>query len=475
MTITPLWEHTAAELASAVRSREVSAEDVVRSFLDRIEKTNPHLNALVEVRPDEALDQARQADRAVAAGDPLGPLHGVPVSVKINTDQRGHVSTHGVEAFKAAPPAEADTACVAALRNAGAILLGRSNAPAFSLRWFTTNAPHGRTLNPWDSSRTPGGSSGGASSSLAAGMTPIAHGNDIGGSIRQPAACCGVVGLRPTAGLVSEWSGMPQMDFPLSSQYMSVEGPLGRTVSDVRLALEVMSAPELRSPAGIPALPSRSFPAPGRVAVLRRIGTVSNAPAVERALDDAVAKLADAGYDIEEIDELPLVEEAARLWQLLLFEDLRATMLPDVQAVGDDEIRTAMGHYYAAVAKEWTERPSLETYIKGWARRGTLIGQFQEFLGDGRILLTPVTAEPAFEQGADLVSAERTAELMRAVWPLTAVPVLGFPAISVPTLIADGLPTSVQLIGARFDEGGILAAAEAIEARTERIAPALDL
>ncbi|MCG7203688.1 amidase family protein [Streptomyces arenae] len=158
----PLGARTAADLTAAVRSREVSAEDVGRSFPDRVEQTSPHLNALVEVRPDEALEQARQAGRAVAADDPLGPLHGVPVSVKINTDQRGHVSTHGVDVFKAAPPASEGAACVAALRDAGAILLGRGNAPAFLLRRFTANAAHGSTLNPWDAGRTPGGSSGGA-------------------------------------------------------------------------------------------------------------------------------------------------------------------------------------------------------------------------------------------------------------------------------------------------------------------------
>ncbi len=198
----PLWDRTAAELAAGIRAKDFSATEVARAFLARIEDTNPVLNALVDVRTEDALDQAAAADAAVAAGDDLPPLHGVPVSTKINTSQRGYPSSHGVAAWAGAV-AQEDAACVAALRAAGATLLGRSNSPAFAVRWFTGNDLHGRTLNPWHHGHTPGGSSGGAAAAVAAGMTPVAQGNDIGGSLRFPAYCCGVVGLRPTMGLVS--------------------------------------------------------------------------------------------------------------------------------------------------------------------------------------------------------------------------------------------------------------------------------
>ncbi|MGW0333184.1 amidase [Streptomyces sp. NPDC003011] len=476
-----LWQRSATELAAAIRARDISSTEVVRSCLERIEETNPQLAALVDLRPDEALAEARRADEAVAAGAELGPLHGVPVSTKINTDQRGHVTSHGVPALAGAP-AEDDAACVAALRDAGAVLLGRSNAPAFSYRWFSTNELHGRTLNPWDPARTPGGSSGGASSSLAAGMTPLAQGNDIGGSIRYPAACCGVVGVRPTVGRVSGWAppacvdtpaGRIQLDFPPTVHACAVEGPLARTVADARLALRVMTTPDLRDPYGVPAAPADLPHGPkAAVSVVRGIGTVKNHPGVDRAVDDAVARLTDAGYEVEELDGLPLLAEAARIWSLLVYEDFRPT-LPLVHQVGDQDIRTSLEYSFAAAASVWGESPSLETYINGWARRSTLITRLQELLGTDRILLTPVSAELPFEQDADLVSPERAAELVTAMWPMTAVPLLGFPAVTVPSALVDGLPVSVQLIGGRFAEDRILDAAQAIEDRTPRFTPPL--
>lgn len=475
------WQLTATELAAAIRSREVSSVEVVQSCLDRIAQTNPRLAALSDVRPDEALAAAREADRAVLAGEELGPLHGIPVSTKINTDQRGHVSSHGVAALAGAP-AEDDAACVGALRQAGAVLLGRSNAPAFSYRWFSTNDLHGRTLNPWDPARTPGGSSGGASSSLAAGMTPLAQGNDIGGSIRYPAACCGVVGIRPTVGRVSGWTaptwietpeGRTQLHFPATVQACAVEGPLARTVADARLALDVMTTPDLRDPYGVPAAPpARPAGAKPRVAVVRDIGTVKNHPAVDQALDAAVARLTEAGYEIEEFDGPALLAEAARLWSLLIFEDFRPT-LPLVNQVGDQGIRTSLAFSFAAVAAHWGERPSLETYIQGWARRGTLVTRLQELLGGHRILLTPVSAELPFEQDADISGPGRAAELVEAMWPMTAVPILGFPAVTVPSALVEGLPLSVQIIGGRFEEDIVLDAAQAIEDRTPRLTPPL--
>lgn len=469
---TALWQRTAGELAAAVRSRAISSEEVVRSCLDRIEEVNPRLNALVEVRPEEALADARRADEAVAAGADLGPLHGVPVSIKINTDQRGHATSNGVPAL-AHRAAQGDAACVTALRAAGAVPLGRSNSPAFSFRWFSTNDLHGRTLNPWDADRTPGGSSGGAASGLAAGMTPLAQGNDIGGSIRFPAACCGVVGVRPTVGRISGWAppyadtpdGPVELDFPPTVHACAVQGPLARTVADARLALGVMTTPDLRDPSGVPAVPDRPRPAgPVRVSVVRTIGTVKNHPAVDRAVDAAAAHLADARYEVDEVAELPLLAEASRLWSLLITEDIRP-ILPLVHQVGGADIRTALGHHFDAAATLWGDTPSLRTYIDGWARRATLVTRLQEYLGDDRLLLTPVCAEPPFEQDADIADRARALELFTAMWPMTAVPVLGFPAVTVPAFLDEGLPLSAQIVGGRFEEDLILDAAQAVEDR----------
>lgn len=470
---TELWQLTAVELASAVRAREVSSVDVVRSCLDRVDEVNPIYNALADLRPEEALTAARQADEALAAGEPVGPLHGIPVSIKINTEQRGYATSNGLPALSHRL-AETDAACVTALREAGAIPMGRSNAPAFSLRWFTDNALHGRTLNPRDTARTPGGSSGGAAASLAAGMTPLAQGNDIGGSIRFPAACCGVVGLRPTVGRISDWAppayadtpaGPVALDFPPTVHSCAVQGPLARTVADVRLLLDAMTTPDLRDPAGVPAIPHRPRrEEPATVVVVRGIGTVKNHPAVDRALDRAAAHLADAGHRVEELDDFPLLAEASRLWSLLLTEDMRS-LLPTVRALGDDTINTALAHHFAAAADLWGETPSLQTYIDGWARRATLITRLQEYLGGDRLLLTPTCAELPFEQNADIDDPDRAKELFTAMWPMTAVPILGFPAVTVPASYDDGLPVSVQLIGGRFEEELLLDAAQSVEER----------
>ncbi|MFI6582937.1 amidase [Embleya sp. NPDC050493] len=468
-----MWNRPAIDLAAGIRAREFTAVEVAEAFLGRIEAVNPVVNALVDIRPDEVLAQAHAADRAVAAGGPLGPLHGVPTATKINTSQRGYASSHGIPAWSGLVASD-DAACVAALREAGAVLLGRSNSPAFAVRWFTQNDLHGRTLNPWNHGRTPGGSSGGAAAALAAGMVPIAQGNDIGGSIRYPAYCCGAVGIRPTVGLVSAWepSGEVEFDSPMSFQTMAVHGPMAWTIADLRAAMHVMATPDLRDPVGIPALlPSGAAAGPVRVAVVRDVGIAKPQPAVNAAIDTASRVLAEAGYLVEEV-ELPLLAEAARLWSLLLFEELR-TMLPEIERFGDAGVRDSLASTFRAAAAIWGEQPDLATYIRGYARRGTLVTRLQEYLGGDRILLTPVSAEPPLEQDADLVGDARMREVVAAQWPLQAVPVLGFPALAVPTGVADGLPSGVQLIGGRFREDLLLDAAAAIEARTPRVRPAI--
>jgi len=265
-----LWRLSAVELAEAIRRKDVSCRDAIASVLARIDETNPRVNALPEVLADEAVAAADAADRALARGEQIGPLHGVPVTTKVNVDQAGRATTNGVVALRDLVAAS-DSPPVANLTRAGAVVIGRSNTPAFSLRWFTDNDLHGRTLNPWNPGVTPGGSSGGAAAAVALGMGPIAHGNDYGGSIRYPAWACGVVGLRPTVGRVPAYNETANEERGISSQLMSVQGPLTRTVADARLALAVMAEGDPRDPLWVPA-PSND-PDDGRplkVALFRR-------------------------------------------------------------------------------------------------------------------------------------------------------------------------------------------------------------
>ncbi|MBX4145167.1 amidase, partial [Ralstonia pickettii] len=195
------WRLSAAEMAERVARRDVSATELTRSCLQRLDAVNPVINAIVDVMADSALQAASDADAAIARGAPVGPLHGVPVTVKINVDQAGFATTNGTR-LQENLIAHADSPVVGNLRKAGAILLGRTNSPTFALRWFTSNLVHGHTRNPRHPSLTPGGSTGGAAAAVAAGIGPLAVGTDIGGSVRYPAYACGVHGIRPSLGRV---------------------------------------------------------------------------------------------------------------------------------------------------------------------------------------------------------------------------------------------------------------------------------
>ena len=469
-TTDEFWRWPATALARAIAAGEVSSREVVASHVARIQEVNPRLNALADVRPDEALAAAKVADDMVAARVELGPLHGLPVAIKINSDQAGYATSNGVVALKHEIATE-DSAHVAIMRRAGAVFLGRSNSPAFSYRWFATNDLYGRTLNPWSAAHTPGGSSGGASAAVASGMVPLAQGNDIGGSIRYPAHACGLVGLRPSVGRLAHSLYPPGQDQALSTQMMAVDGPLARSIDDVRLFCAGMAAgSDPRDPfhaygASAPPLPKN----PRRVGLLRDVGAKAPSATVTQSLDTAADRLRTAGYEVDEI-ELPLLEEAWRLWYLLALEEFRVIM-PLVEQIGDDGMKKAAATYYSCAADWWGETPGLVDYMKGYARRGTLISELGQFMQDYPIVLLPASAEEVFEQDADIVSLERGREVVAAQWMNMAIPLLGFPALTVPTGVANGLPTGVSLLGRRFDEESILGAGAIIEAGTGVLTP----
>ena len=235
-----LWRLSAAELASLIRSKKVSAKEAATAALARLDAVNPKINAVVDHRPAEVLAQAAAIDAAIGRGEDPGPLAGVPVTVKVNIDQEGFATTNGLKLQRDAI-AKSNSPVIDNLRKAGAVILGRTNCPAFSYRWFTTNLVHGDTKNPRDPGITPGGSSGGAGAAVAAGIGHIAHGTDIAGSIRYPAYACGVHGLRPTMGRIAAFNAaLPER--PIGPQISAVSGPLARTIGDIRIALAAMSA-----------------------------------------------------------------------------------------------------------------------------------------------------------------------------------------------------------------------------------------
>jgi len=259
--MTDLWRLSATDLAARIRAREVSATDAARAALARLEAVNPRLNAVVAHSPEQVLAEAAAVDAALARGEDPGPMAGVPVTIKVNVDQKGWATTNGLR-IQRELIAEQDSPVVSSLRRAGAVILGRTNTPAFSLRWFTSNSLHGRTLNPRDPAITPGGSSGGAAAATAAGIGAVGHGTDIGGSVRYPAYACGIHGLRPTLGRIAAYNASGP-DRAIGAQLMAVSGPIARTIADISLALAAMSRPDPRDPWWVPA-PPEGPPAPKR-------------------------------------------------------------------------------------------------------------------------------------------------------------------------------------------------------------------
>jgi amidase len=454
-TGTDLWGAGAGELAAAIRERRASSREVVEAHLRRIEDVNPRVNAVTRVLAEEALRAADEADRRLAAGEEVGPLHGVPLTVKENVDLAGHPTTHAVRAMvEAIPPVDAPH--VAHLRAAGAIPLGRTNLPDFALRWHSDNALYGATRNPWDASRTPGGSSGGEGVALATGMTPLGVGNDLGGSLRWPAQCSGICSLKPTLGRIPQASATEPVDAPISIQLMSVQGPMARRVADLRLALEVMSRPSPRDPWYVPAPGTGDAPpAPVRVAVVTDPARMGTSPQVAAGVRRAAEALAAAGYAVEEV-EPPDIALAAATWLDLLVHDLRFMWQLMSPLVSDDANRfmnTLLGTH-----------PEIDsaTYLQTFVVRQAIGRAWAEFQQERPLIVAPIATEPPFVVGADLEESGIRA-ISASMRMVVTVNLLGVPAVALPVGVADGLPQAVQVIGPRFREDLCLAAAGAIE------------
>ena len=461
-----LWKSSAADLAQAIRGRRVSAREVVQAHLDRIAAVNDAVNAITVVLADRALTEADEADAAVARGGDLGPLHGVPMTVKENLDLAGSATTQGVVAMKDAVPA-IDAPHVAQLRRAGAIPIGRTNLPDFGLRWHTDNALRGATRNPWDPARTPGGSSGGDAVALATGMTPLGNGNDYGGSLRIPSQFCGTAAIRPTLGRVAQASALAPTEPAFTVQLFQVQGPMARHVGDLRLALAAMSGPDPRDPWWTPAplespAPSTALP---RVAVVADPAGFGVHEDVESGVRQAAEALADAGYSVDEV-EPPVVREAAELWSALVFAEITTTMLPLMRPLLSEGAATFMD-----LSLPQLSEVDLAGFMSALAARQAIARQWSEFHTRYPLVLGPVSTQPAFPVGRDVESAETVANLAGSLALVTTVNLLGLPAVAVPVGVVDGLPQGVQIIGDRYREDLCLDAADAIETRLGVVTP----
>ncbi len=452
--MTEIWQMSASKIARAVRSGALSAHEVTKAHLQRLDQVNPRINAVVQAFAHEALESARKVDDRITNGEDPGVLCGVPVTIKVNVDQKGHATTNGLKLWENLV-AEHDSPVVTNIRKAGGVILGRTNTPAFSLRWFTNNDLHGQTLNPRDASITPGGSSGGAAAAVAAGICALAHGTDIAGSIRYPAYACGLHGLRPTLGRVPAFNASAGERF-IAGQIMAVSGPIARTIGDIRIGLEALAAPDPRDPwyvpvpLGLGAFEKRAAlcPAPDGMPVV---------PEVVAALKDAALKLEAAGWHIEERDCPPMRAAAdinAKLWmaetqvaaQEMIAREAEADsqfvfaqMVEDAGPVGMDGLMTAL-QQRAALVREWSL-----------------------FLDQFPVVICPVSGQLPFDQQQDVRSPAAFREVFEAQLTQRALAALGLPALAVATGQAAARPVGVQLVAARYREDILLEAGGVIE------------
>jgi amidase len=451
-----LWRLPAKDLASLITSKKVSATEAAISALARLDAVNPQINAVIEHRPEDVLKQAAAVDAAIARGEDVGPLAGVPVTTKVNIDQQGFATTNGLKLQRDAI-ATSNSPVIDNLRKAGAVMLGRTNCPAFSYRWFTTNLIHGDTKNPRDPSITPGGSSGGAGAAVAAGIGHIAHGTDIAGSIRYPAYACGVHGLRPTMGRVAAFNAaLPER--PIGPQISAVSGPLARTIADIRIALAVMSGRDFRDPWWVPA-PLEGPAMPKRVAMCLNPDGLDPVPEVRLAVADAGKRLERAGWIVEEIADTPPMREPADLQTKLWLGDGYEAQLEMAEREGDPGALACLRGNRAKVAS--FDGAALS---KALTRRATLTRQWLEFFETYAVLLIPVSGELPFPDQFDRKDEASFARVWHAQLPQIAIPFMGLPGLTVSTGLVGRIPVGVQLVSGRYREDLCLLAGEAIEA-----------
>ena len=449
---------TAVELTTLVRAKQVSSVDVLSAHLQRIERLNPRVNAIVTLAPERAMKAARDADETLARGGPVGPLHGLPIAHKDLQPTKGVRTTFGSPIFRDFVPAE-DSLVVERLRSAGAVFIGKTNTPEFGAGSQTFNPVFGPTLNPYDVTKTCGGSSGGAAVALACGMVPIADGSDMGGSLRNPASFCNVVGLRPSPGRVPIWPAM------LAWSTLGVEGPMARTVADAALLLSAMAGPDPRSPISLDeaggrfaASLERSFKGV-RVAWWKNLGGLPIDPRVRETVNAQRRVFESLGCVVEEAE--PDLCDADDI-----FKTLRAAAF--VAGLG----RVVSEH--RPLVKDtilWEidrgERLTAPEIGRAEAKRTELYHRMRNFMDRYEFFVLPTTQVPPFDVTMPYVSTIDGVKMATYIdWMKSCyfISITGHPAISVPAgFTGDRLPVGIQIVGRHRDDWGVLQIAHAFE------------
>ena len=462
-----LWSWTAAELAAGIAAGQITSVEATESALARMDAVNPAINAVVDTLHEDAMTAAKAADATLRKTGPLGPLHGVPVTVKINVDYGGRATTNGVVAYKDLIAPE-DGSVVKNLRASGAVIIGRTNTPCYSMRGCTSNDLHGHTYNPHDRAITPGGSSGGAGAATAAGIGAMGHGNDIGGSVRHPAFCNGIYGLRPTTGVVPAYNPSQLAERFIVSQMAAVQGPLARSMEDIRLAMLALQAPDARDiwqfPAGDMFAPVGHKPC--RVALHAETDESEVHPEVSAAIRQAGDMLSDAGYEVVETAP-PSLWEAMEFWLLALGNEMRAGLGLLMEANGDWKMKQA----YKVLVDGIEKVEDRDGFLKMYAVRSALLRKWQLFLEDYPLVLTAVTWTRPMPDDHDVSEGLDPEWFRRATAPMSGTPTLGLPGLTVPVGSQPGKPLGVQLLAGRNQDRRLMEAGFVLERAIGKIAP----
>jgi Asp-tRNA(Asn)/Glu-tRNA(Gln) amidotransferase A subunit family amidase len=462
---------SAREIAVQIRRKAVSLVEVARAHLDRIERLNPKLNAFVDYNPEAVLAQARDREKAILRGDEVGPLHGVPLSIKSSIDVAGHRCEVGSR-LRAGHIAADDAPLVARLRAAGAVILGVTNTPELLMAWETDNLLYGRTNNPWDLARTAGGSSGGEAAAIAAGLSAGGVGSDGGGSIRVPAHFCGICGLKPTPGRIPSTGHFPKSGGPFA--LIGVVGPMARTVEDVRTLFEVMAGwddGDLRDgdPCSAPVAVREIHESAVRTVNVGFFEDDGRTPVTQEtrlAVNRAASLWLSCGFRVEPFRPEGL-EEARQLWWEF-FGRAGGMILEPTLRGHESELSPILREFHAwtkaAPARLVASQPG-ESLLAAWLGRDEVREKILLQMRKYPVLICPTAAIPAFRHGEREWQVEgKTVKYLDAWSYCEWFNLLGFPAVVVPMGYSDeGLPIGVQIVGRPWQEEIVLAVAAKLE------------
>ena len=439
----------ATELASQLRKKEISAREVLSAHLSQIERVNPKVNAIVTLVAEQASDAADDMDTAIAHGEISGPLHGLPIAHKDLQNTRGIRTTYGSPIYQDFVP-NADSLVVERLKSAGAITIGKTNVPEFGAGSQTFNPIFGATRNPYDLSRTVGGSSGGAAAALACGLMPIADGSDMGGSLRNPANFCNVVGLRPSPGRVPSWP------VELGWFTLSVDGPMARTVSDVALLLSVLAGPDSRSPVAL-SDPGSMFAGPlERDFKGQRVAWVDLGlpyePEVKQVVDSTRVIFESLGCIVEEAElDFSDADEIFKVWRAWSFE---AGLSGEYQKHKDQLKDTVIWNIEQGLPLTGPHLARMEL------KRTQLFHRLREFMERYEFLILPVSQVLPFDVNQPYpteINGEKMLTYIDWMKSCYYISTVGNPALAVPGGFTDsGLPVGVQIVGRHHDDWGVL-------------------